>query len=274
MSNTVKVPVQLWEDIKTMLVPHARRLMNAKGMYDEFPELYAIMTRIEDLSSAEEIDPSIFGIPTIKEKEPPFAEMAEVLNEAIEASTSETPEWVPDMLTGYYEELPSSVKDALNDAQEDRPFSTDNLFNEEPTVEPAPEVKVTDYRNACAIIMELFNSAVAKGAKRVTYRSPVLTLSRAPDTGSNPGMVYLRDRDNVYVGKMNSNNVFFPRFRESKLADAEIYSALFDIANDPKAVAIKYGRITGTCCVCGIELTDPVSVKNGIGPICAEKFGW
>jgi Family of unknown function (DUF6011) len=28
------------------------------------------------------------------------------------------------------------------------------------------------------------------------------------------------------------------------------------------------------CAVCNRELSDPVSVEAGIGPICAERFGW
>jgi ribosomal protein S14 len=33
-----------------------------------------------------------------------------------------------------------------------------------------------------------------------------------------------------------------------------------------------YGRKTGQCCDCGRELTNPVSIKAGIGPICAGKY--
>lgn len=36
--------------------------------------------------------------------------------------------------------------------------------------------------------------------------------------------------------------------------------------------AKQFGRDTGTCCQCGIELTDPESIAAGIGPICASKF--
>ena len=33
-----------------------------------------------------------------------------------------------------------------------------------------------------------------------------------------------------------------------------------------------FGRLTGTCCVCGAYLTDETSVANGIGPICGSRF--
>lgn len=47
---------------------------------------------------------------------------------------------------------------------------------------------------------------------------------------------------------------------------------LTQILQDPKAAAIAYGRLTGTCAVCGRHLEDAESVKRGIGPICAGKF--
>jgi hypothetical protein len=37
--------------------------------------------------------------------------------------------------------------------------------------------------------------------------------------------------------------------------------------------AKEYGRKTGVCISCGAELTDPVSIANGLGPICMAKWG-
>lgn len=48
--------------------------------------------------------------------------------------------------------------------------------------------------------------------------------------------------------------------------------AVETLASDPKAAAIAFGKKTGACCICGRTLTDPESVKAGIGPICAAKF--
>ncbi len=33
-----------------------------------------------------------------------------------------------------------------------------------------------------------------------------------------------------------------------------------------------WGVETGICCVCSADLTDPVSVARGIGPVCARRF--
>ena len=38
--------------------------------------------------------------------------------------------------------------------------------------------------------------------------------------------------------------------------------------------AKEYGKLTGSCCNCGRELTNPDSVAQGIGPICAGKDYW
>jgi hypothetical protein len=35
--------------------------------------------------------------------------------------------------------------------------------------------------------------------------------------------------------------------------------------------AEELGALHGVCCVCGAELTDPESVKRGIGPVCRGK---
>lgn len=36
--------------------------------------------------------------------------------------------------------------------------------------------------------------------------------------------------------------------------------------------AASFGHLHGFCALCGLTLTDPESVKRGIGPICAKKI--
>jgi hypothetical protein len=36
-------------------------------------------------------------------------------------------------------------------------------------------------------------------------------------------------------------------------------------------MARAFGELTGHCCVCGKLLTDPESIRNGIGPVCSDK---
>ena len=48
---------------------------------------------------------------------------------------------------------------------------------------------------------------------------------------------------------------------------------LVAIEADPKGAAAADGIRTGRCSCCGRELTDPVSIGIGIGPICLGKLG-
>jgi hypothetical protein len=52
----------------------------------------------------------------------------------------------------------------------------------------------------------------------------------------------------------------------------ELEMTLDRIEADPQGAAAEDGLRTGRCSCCGRELTDPVSIAMGIGPICANKF--
>ena len=49
---------------------------------------------------------------------------------------------------------------------------------------------------------------------------------------------------------------------------------LKQIALNPAEAAIRYGKEKGHCAICGRGLTRKESRARGIGPICAEKWGW
>lgn len=120
-------------------------------------------------------------------------------------------------------------------------------------------------------IRTMFATATGNGLKRPTYRAESLVVSRAPDTGRNAGSLYVKsDNGGEYLGKIDANNVFRP----TREANDSVAEALLRIASAPAEAAVRYGRLTGRCSCCGRELTDPVSVENGIGPICASKFGF
>lgn len=59
-----------------------------------------------------------------------------------------------------------------------------------------------------------------------------------------------------------------------KTYTGKIEAELRIIAADPRAAAIAYGKLTGTCSCCGRKLENADSVAAGIGPICAAKNGW
>ena len=49
--------------------------------------------------------------------------------------------------------------------------------------------------------------------------------------------------------------------------------AVVRVAANPRGEAVQHGKATGRCSCCGRELTDPISIEMGIGPICANNWG-
>jgi len=116
-------------------------------------------------------------------------------------------------------------------------------------------------------IEALFATAKASGLKRLAFVADGLRISPAPETGRNAGAFYVK-QDDEYQGKIVGG-----RFVAAAAADAETLPKLSEIAADPAGMARLYGKRTGTCCCCGKTLTDPVSIENGIGPVCATRWG-
>jgi hypothetical protein len=78
----------------------------------------------------------------------------------------------------------------------------------------------------------------------------------------------------VKLGEKKLGQIKLGRFfRYDECSDAEA-AAVVACMGDPAAAAKAYGKAWSRCCVCGQTLTNDVSIENGIGPICAEKYGW
>lgn len=141
-------------------------------------------------------------------------------------------------------------------------------------------------------IRDMFEAAVAKGAKKPTYRAEGVVISLAKQTSVNAGMLYVKNEAGYYGGKLDGI-VFKPvtdgaahDFARFEAKDGEVIlrtaaAALEVIAENPLEAAIRYGRATGYCACCGRLLVNDskpdadglTSVERGIGPICARKFG-
>lgn len=145
--------------------------------------------------------------------------------------------------------------------------STFKRVHTQPTTEPTvrPNTDTVDVSR----IEALFDTARSNGLKRLKFRAEGLTISPAPLTGSNPGALYVKDVNDEYLGKI-AKGVYYP----TRNAAETVADTIKAIAADPLAVGVAYGKKTGMCCVCGRELTDPVSIANGIGPICESNWGF
>ena len=128
-------------------------------------------------------------------------------------------------------------------------------------VEAAPQIDITK-------IEVSFAKAMEKGIKRPKLRLADFKFSPAPATGNNAGAIYVKSGD-TYLGKIAGGKLF-----KSRECDDQTASSILVAAADPEAAAVAYGRRFGQCAICARELTNGESIDRGIGPICAEKFGW
>ena len=117
-------------------------------------------------------------------------------------------------------------------------------------------------------IRELFNTALNNGLKRPKFYAGDVKLSLASPYGHNPGAIYVVRDPDVYQGK-----ILDVKFSASRDCAEDTLSVLHQLAKNPGEYARMTGKATGRCCCCGRELTDPKSIEDGIGPICATKWG-
>jgi len=113
-----------------------------------------------------------------------------------------------------------------------------------------------------------FNNAKKAGLKSPKLRLAGFRFSLAKSDSVNAGAVYVK-KGEVYLGKIMGG-----KFVASYNCDAAMQSQVLELSRNPKEAAIVHGKQFGECAICGRELSDPESIKRGIGPICADKFGW
>ena len=128
-------------------------------------------------------------------------------------------------------------------------------------VAAAPQVSV-------AAIETAFETAMSKGIKRPKMRLAGFKFSLAAAHSANAGAIYVKQGE-VYLGKIANGKLI-----KSRDCSDDAEQEIVTVCSDPKNAAIAYGRRTGSCAICARELTNKQSIELGIGPICAEKYGW
>lgn len=98
---------------------------------------------------------------------------------------------------------------------------------------------------------------------------PNVRVSRAPDSGSNPGCLYLKSQFGDYLGKILPDGTV----RTQYALDWTVKDELRAFVSLGRDYLDEVGKETGQCAYCGLTLTDPDSVVRGYGPICAKKYG-
>ena len=120
-------------------------------------------------------------------------------------------------------------------------------------------------------IVSAIQEAQNRGLKRITMRFSEFIVK--PSKYAGKMYVFSHDKEvnqwgtlsNIYLGWITSD--------ATNLGEMALIQSVQSAAADPYAAARLYGQNTGTCSCCGRELTNPLSIELGIGPICREKFG-
>jgi hypothetical protein len=140
----------------------------------------------------------------------------------------------------------------------------------------APTVDATKIEAAFAIARE----KAARPGQIGTFTKPLKLTSPDPDKitlefkpgsiGSTwEGMLFAKTAEGKKVGHIKGGKFF----RKFDCSDAEA-AAVIACAADPETAVVAFAKAFSRCGVCGQMLLNDVSIARGIGPICAEKFGW
>jgi hypothetical protein len=113
-------------------------------------------------------------------------------------------------------------------------------------------------------IIEAFQRGAQAGVKHLKLRFQGFTIVQAR---AFDGLL-------VKTGPLNIGKVEGGKFVAFRACTPEQAAAVLLVLADPAAAANAYGLQTGSCCVCGRELTNAESVQGGIGPICGRRLGW
>lgn len=115
-------------------------------------------------------------------------------------------------------------------------------------------------------VVEAFANATESGLKRPKLYLGAFLFKLAPKAGRNAGAIYVME-DGEYLGKIADG-----KFQAARDCTEAQKAAIVEVCADPKKAAKAFGQETGRCSCCGLELTDPVSIANSIGPICAGRY--
>lgn len=113
-----------------------------------------------------------------------------------------------------------------------------------------------------------FDSAKASGLRYPRVTLGDIVVKPAGAASRNPGALYVTEGE-TYLGKIIAG-----RFQRAGACSAGQADRVAELVSDPKAALEAYGKETGVCAICNITLTNPESIARGIGPICAERWGF
>jgi hypothetical protein len=104
-----------------------------------------------------------------------------------------------------------------------------------------------------------------------------LVLALAGPGSSRAGWVNMTDGrpfgENLFYGRVSPAGNWEMGHAIDEIVGDAVAELLHRLAADPEQVASSYGKLTGCCCFCTSQLSDPKSTEVGYGPVCAKRWG-
>ena len=107
-----------------------------------------------------------------------------------------------------------------------------------------------------------------EGVRWLKLRLDTFIFSDAPANGQWPAAIFVKE------GVTKIGRIVGGRYIAAPCTSEETKARVITACADPAAAAKAYGLRFGSCSICGRELTNAESRERGIGPICAERFGF
>ena len=124
-------------------------------------------------------------------------------------------------------------------------------------------------REACSLI-----DTLVKQPKKNVPESD--TNGYIPKEPAQAGYYFFNNEVYQVVTSKNGNNYAKMLVHEGKKGRWEYIKGMVNVLTPDYLISLQeaqaFGHDHGFCMVCGRTLTDPVSVANGIGPICSQRF--
>ena len=154
----------------------------------------------------------------------------------------------------------------------------------------------TLFRTNVKEIVEFYDRTFSQAKKpklTIAWEGKDYRITRAPLTGKNAGSLYVKEINmeknyspadlqaqgitpnqwgsyDSYLGKIDSTGEVDRRLERNTLAT----EMLQDLAEDPQAAVVRFGRLRGQCAICSRVLDRQDSIERGIGPVCAGMIGF
>lgn len=136
---------------------------------------------------------------------------------------------------------------------------------------PQPEKITQDVSNILGSLVQANTQGVKRPVLRLRSESGAKVNIKYMTKGRNTGGAWVTVNGEL-MGKIDDQGQFdcYEKDEESK---SEWMSWMSEVNSDVHSAMAQYGKETGSCGCCGRTLTDPISVRLGIGPICLDRYG-